>query len=303
MTIFKLRRTFGNRNSTENTTISAPDAKKSKTYLGSINNLRTSPQYAVLADIIRQKSKGRKIVYAPSYGNWGDALIQQGTLQFLQDSGIQYTTLTRPKINMMRETISSSGLDFKDAILLSCGGGSWCKNFHGNRDFVDRNHDLFAETIVLPSTYELPRISGGKSNITYVARDEFESQTLISEALFCHDMAFYIEIAENIGVESMSDIGYFFRQDSEKNQSATPMGPGYDISLVGNQNSKIKPFFHILNGYNKIVTDRMHVAIAGAMLGKEVELFSGDYFKAQAVFKSSIEPYYPNVSLKSWNAK
>ena len=300
MSIFSFKRPRNNLKLIEESADSISEASEVSNSSGIINNLRAMPEFISLAEMIREKSQGRKVIYAPSYGNWGDALIQQGTIQFLKENRIAFTTLTRPKIDMLRETIAPSGMDLSDAILLSCGGGSWCKNYHGNRDFVNRNHDLFAETIVLPSTYELPSISGGKHNVTYVARDKSESQTSIKDSIFCHDMAFYIQLPKTIDVASVSDTGYFFRQDTEKNQFATAIGPGYEISLVGNQNSKITPFFHILNGYSRIITDRMHVAIAGAMLGKEVELYAGDYFKAQAVFKSSIEPYYPSVSLRSW---
>lgn len=300
MSIFSFKRPRNNLKLIEDSAGSNSEASEFNKSPGIINNLRAMPEFISLAEMIREKAHGRKVIYAPSYGNWGDALIQQGTIQFLKDNGIAYTTLTRPKIDMLRETIAPSGMDLSDAILLSCGGGSWCKNYHGNRDFVNRNHDLFAETIVLPSTYELPSISDGKPNVTYVARDKSESQMSIEDSIFCHDMAFYIQLPKPVDVASVSDTGYFFRQDSEKNQFATAFGPGYDISLVGNQNSKISPFFHILNGYTRIITVRMHVAIAGAMLGKEVELYAGDYFKAKAVFESSIEHSYPNVSLRSW---
>lgn len=265
-----------------------------------INNLRHTEEYDKLETHIRTMANGRKIIFAPSYGNWGDALILKGTLQFLADRKIEFTVIPRAKIDQIREGISPAGLTLGDAILLSCGGGSWCKNFHGNRDFVQRNASLFAHTIVMPSTFELPAISGGSNRVSYIARDKYDSLETIPDALFCHDMAFYVSLPGSIEVASTASVGYFMREDSEKSGSAKSLGHGYDISLVGNQNSKITPFFHILNGYDKIITDRMHVAIAGAMLGKQVELYAGDYFKAPAVHRSSNEQNYDSVHLKIW---
>lgn len=248
-----------------------------------LNNLRESEEFENLRELISTKSKNKHILYAPSLGNWGDALIHKGVLQFLDDNKFKYTTVQRPKIDSIRESLSGTNVQLQDTVLLNCGGGSWCKNFHGTRDFVSRNWSLFSDVIVMPSTFELPAVASEPANVTYISRDTEKSMTTIQDAVFCHDMALYLQLATKLGPGNESAIGYFMREDKERSHSAFDIGEGYDISLLGSHRSKITPFFQILNGYKKIVTDRMHVAIAGAMLGKEVELYSSDYFKAPAV--------------------
>ena len=265
-----------------------------------LNNLRSSKEFNELAQLISDKAQGRNIVYAPAYGNWGDALIHKGVQQFLDHFKFKYTTIERPKIDAIRETLAPTGIKLEDSVLLNCGGGSWCKNFHGTRDFVTRNHGIFSETIVMPSTYELDAVPSTANNISYIARDQENSLQSIPSAQFCHDMAFFIELPKPLDKGAEAPIGYFMREDRERSGSAGSFKSSFDISLLGNQRSKITPFFQILNNYKEIVTDRMHVAIAGAMLGKEVKLYSSDYFKAPAVYRTSMLNNYSNVELVEW---
>jgi hypothetical protein len=41
----------------------------------------------------------------------------------------------------------------------------------------------------------------------------------------------------------------------------------------------------------------LHVCIAATLLGRRVYLFRGNYFKIEAIYKSSLQPHFPNVSL------
>jgi exopolysaccharide biosynthesis predicted pyruvyltransferase EpsI len=43
------------------------------------------------------------------------------------------------------------------------------------------------------------------------------------------------------------------------------------------------------------MTDRLHVAIASSLMGKEVHLYAGSYFKNKEVFLSTLKEYFPNV--------
>ncbi len=51
-----------------------------------------------------------------------------------------------------------------------------------------------------------------------------------------------------------------------------------------------------ISKFNRVVTDRLHIAILSAMLGKEVLMGSNSYFKNEAVFEHSIKPRFPNVA-------
>ena len=52
-----------------------------------------------------------------------------------------------------------------------------------------------------------------------------------------------------------------------------------------------------VNRFDVVNTDRLHVAIAGALLGKRVRLHVGSYYKIEAVYRTSMRDRFPNVSL------
>jgi len=74
-----------------------------------------------------------------------------------------------------------------------------------------------------------------------------------------------------------------------------------DISLKGSHLSSVYPFIDSIAKYGIIHTDRLHVAIAGCLLGLEVHLYPNSYFKNKAVYLSSIEGYYDNVFFHETN--
>jgi exopolysaccharide biosynthesis predicted pyruvyltransferase EpsI len=50
-----------------------------------------------------------------------------------------------------------------------------------------------------------------------------------------------------------------------------------------------------INRYNKIETNRLHVAIAAALLGKNVDLYRNSYYKNEAVYNYSMKNKFPNL--------
>jgi hypothetical protein len=81
-------------------------------------------------------------------------------------------------------------------------------------------------------------------------------------------------------------------KSSRKN--AIPAGNS-DPSGAGRQTSDIFPFIREVGRYAVVHTDRLHVAIAACLLGREVHLYPGSYFKNRAVFLSSIRGYYADA--------
>lgn len=267
-----------------------------------LRNLRGDERFEKFAEKIRVFSGGSRIVYVPNQGNWGDGLIHKGTLQFLTTFQFEYVQMTRQDLLKQTEFFSKNGARIEDLVLLSGGGGSWRNAGSGNRSFMATAASRFAKSVVMPHTYETGAIDGlGDGNeILYSARDDSLSLKSIPDATVCHDMAFFLQLPELFAAPTRGGTGYFLRGDPEKNVGAGGLPPGIDLSMQGNHLSNVTPFFQILNGFDKIVTDRMHIAIAGGMLGKQVELFPGNYGKANAVYELSLRANYPNVAMMSW---
>lgn len=259
-------------------------------------NLRTKKEYTTLKDTITKLAGEREIIYAPSPGNWGDALINFGTAQFFEHHSIIVT-------EMLREDILSLGsYDPKRAlnsILIVGGGGGWCDNWPTTRTFVREVSPLFHQVIVLPTTFNLPLLDD-KSNIFYFSRDQSMMLRKDEKLDFCHDMAFFISID---AAEQKPELWRLmaFRSDKESSNLSFSFPSQIDISLLGNSFSSVEPFFEIINRFRVIYTDRLHVAIASALLGKTCRLLPGNYRKSELVWESSISETYPNVHLTEWN--
>jgi exopolysaccharide biosynthesis predicted pyruvyltransferase EpsI len=261
-------------------------------------NLRNDPAFGGLLAEILKLTEGKQVIYTPNVGNWGDGLIHRGNIQFLRTNRIPHVTLNRGKVDKIRESLAGTEIRLPGTVLLAGGGGSWCEQWHGCRDFVARNAFLFDHVVVLPSTFELGPLPSD-TDITYFRRDNFHSLESIPGSLFCHDAAFYLDVP-SAGNDAVIEEGYFFREDRERNELAVAPPNNLDISLLGTDGKNISPFFQILSSYKSIHTDRMHVAIAGSMLGRDVTLYPGSYFKSIDVYRSSIEPNFKNITLAEW---
>lgn len=50
-----------------------------------------------------------------------------------------------------------------------------------------------------------------------------------------------------------------------------------------------------LSSFDELNTNRLHIAIAGALLGKQVNVRANNYFKVRAIYDLSLKDRYPNV--------
>lgn len=262
-------------------------------------NLRSDEVFARLAETIKERSSGKRVFYAPNVGNWGDGLIHEGTVQFLRQNGIAYTQIPRSKFVQIRRSLDGTGLRLENTLLISGGGGSFCEAWSGSRDFLNANTLMFDHTVLMPSTYELPPLDIEPERLTYFSRDDRTSKMNNPDSIFCHDMAFYLQF-DPLDVEPVIEEGNFFRSDKERHERAKVPSGNMDLSALGNHLQPAQPLFQILASHRRINTDRMHIAIASSMLGREVALYPGSYFKSTEVYRSSIKANYPRTTLASW---
>ncbi len=237
--------------------------------------------YILLEDVIREYSENAKVYYMPNSGNWGDSIIRYATLLFFNKTGMKFTEIKKLK--------ELPPVKFGKRILLYGGGGGWCSNWDHSSKIIEEASRKFVKIIVLPSTYEE---TYSYNNTIFFVRDKFESLKNIPDALFCHDMAFFIG---KIKSEEGSGDGYFFRTDSESTGKIKIPASNLDISSMGRTYARAYDFINEISKYNVIYTDRLHVAIVASLLEKELHLFSGNYFKNRAVFNTSIKPNFKNV--------
>lgn len=265
-----------------------------------LSNLRQAASFEQLAEEMRKSADGRPLLYVPNQGNWGDALIHKGTLQFLDANGFDYRVATRREAEAMIVPFREHSGQISDSVLVSGGGGSWRHANSGNLSFMQRTAPYFRKAIVLPHTFEAGALRAPDTEITYFSRDASMSLRSIPSAFPVHDMAFYLQLPELMRGTTGLGTGFFLRNDPEKNALSVPGSNSNDLSRLGTHRSQVTPFFQLIESYDRVVTDRMHIAIASAMLGKPTALLRGNYGKAEAVYEQSLKTRFPNVRLVEW---
>lgn len=267
-----------------------------------LKNLRFAPEYKQLAETIKARSNGDQVLYVPNMGNWGDALIHKGTEQFLKYFSIDFKTVQWKDLQPYLRESERLGLRIGEKVVLNGGGGSWTAPTSGNRSRAEAMAGVFDNIIELPHTYATSAIDQPRCKFDYFARDRSGSLEHIPSALFCHDMAFFLQLPSLTRIDGALGEGFFFRGDRERNPALGDLYRGsMDLSIFGNQMDSITPFFEILSRYSCIYTDRMRIAIAGAMMGKSVRLYTGNHAKSLGVYEATLKTHYPNVKIVELN--
>ena len=104
---------------------------------------------------------------------------------------------------------------------------------------------------------------------------------------------------EKVKQSSKTNIGYFLRTDDEKffNTENSGLKSLIDLSLCANSFCADKSmdimlsklFLGILDSYDVIVSDRLHIGICSALLGKDVYLLDNSYKKVANVYENSLK--------------
>ncbi len=260
-------------------------------------------RFDVLANLILSKSEGKKILYIANPGNFGDGLIRYATKTFFSDYRIEHDEifigLNRPWFHLLPYLLSDR-LNKQKYVFIYGGGGAWAEKYDFGYKVAKFISSWNADLVVLPTTFG-KNVESIKGKLFY--RDKFDSKKNCPNGEFCHDMAFYLTTINRARIPHADvksvDNGYLFRTDAEARLGVNAKLPSnnIDISTLGDTFSNVDEFLRYVSNYNTIYTDRLHVAIAGLILNKRVELFTGNYFKIKRIFESSIEGNFINVNL------
>ncbi|MEX2546838.1 MAG: polysaccharide pyruvyl transferase family protein [Chloroflexota bacterium] len=276
-------------------------------------------------DLLLSLRDGPTVNYLPNPGNGGDALINVGFFDVAHSIGLRYRVIDR-----------SARLTAQDVLIIA-GGGGLVPEHEGTSAAVAQFNKTVGTLIVLPQTArendDLLRSLGGNVHLFLRERMSYDYCLRTCDGPrvgFDHDMAFYADIGALKQRRGLSGFELTprngvslalltalkirsrltkrlvaFRVDKEaRDRSRGSMAT--DVSKLCSFGTRTESqcyfaasqFVRTIDGFHEIHTDRLHVAIAAARLGKRTMLYDNSYFKCRAVFEASLTGF--DVEMRSF---
>ena len=218
--------------------------------------------------------RGKRIGYVQGrFGNAGDALIHYGTLRLLAWYGVNFTILN-PK-PWRAESPLPVRKDVDEVLLF--GGGNMGAPGSGRLRAGVRSWPV--PMTLLPQSWRAPE----DAPYARVFARERVSLRLCPGAEWAPDLGLAYE-AHPAG-HPVEDCGLFLRKDEEALFAQVPSRGDPPAGL-----GRLDAAAYVARAarFRRIVTDRLHFAIAGLHLGREVVLLPNGYHKNRAVFECSL---------------
>lgn len=251
-------------------------------------------------DITKHLSKyrGRPFVYVPNPGHLGDALIAYATLNLFDTLGLTYE-------------LGRVGKKYSNQDIIYGGGGNFVGLYKACESFLLNNYKD-NQILVLPHTVHNVDAALKKlnENVTIVCREltsyEYVQKTARhpQNILLHRDMAFLATYPQHA-----PDYTYHlncFRAGPEKTAITIPNDnidftgtctfPSWSFSKEGIVKAATI-MLNFLRPFATVATNRLHVAIAATLMGKEVTLYNNSYYKNKAIYNYSLKTY-PNVKFQ-----
>lgn len=278
------------------------------------------PPLPTVADVLLDlHAHGRRMLYRPGIGNAGDALIGAGFYHLAQRLDLPFTELPGAPL-----AVPDLGPD--DVLVLS--GGSWLASAwdFGPR-VIDSLTRFDAPLMLLPQSLSgneeaLRRLR--PQDVLFV-RERYSYDVARSLDLRCpvhldHDMALSLDprlllqaplvrrprgrhdltrvaaIARHRALSTRQHTLAAWRVDAESTGAHPEAAWRDDLSLVTNFSTLDRAsvelsggwLLRVLSWYERVRTDRLHVGIGAALLGKPVELHANSYHKIRGIYEYSL---------------
>lgn len=258
--------------------------------------------------LLAQLKKLGEFTYVPNPGNMGDMLIASATLQFFDRKRLPYRMLDGERAD----------------VIVYGGGGIWTKDYEEWQPWI---LSLFADAkriLILPSSFNNcgMLVKALDSRFTVFCRekksfDYLTAQKTGATVLLDHDMGFRLtpdilhggillkrkhemdaarETAKRVSrmFHDMPKVFMAMRVDCESTGGHETDGDLSDCAHGEATASRMyidfitKTMLAAVDSVDVVITDRLHVGIAGALMGKEVYLLDNSYGKLSSVYKHTL---------------
>jgi exopolysaccharide biosynthesis predicted pyruvyltransferase EpsI/GR25 family glycosyltransferase involved in LPS biosynthesis len=232
------------------------------------------------------------IIYIANPGNAGDSLIAFGTIQLFNELGLRWAFGRATDI-------------YHDKVLFYAGGGNLVGMYDDCKIFLQNNKGNNNRIVVLPHTIkdEDTLIKSLDSNVILFCRERTSFHYVQRLARHKHnvylskDMAFYIQDIDKYKMKqnNTQTICHAFRMDCEQTDISIPddnIDLSHHLNMPDNTHTNIEPvsmrLLEHLSNFDVVRTNRLHICIAGHLLGKTVHFYPNSYYKNQAVYEYSL---------------
>lgn len=208
---------------------------------------------------------GKRVGYVRPEGNVGDHLIEVAMIQLFADYGIRWRRW-RPD-----GAGDTDGLD----LLVFGGGGNMGTRYPGNHDLRSRALATGLPVVILPQSFT----SAEDRPYARVFVRERGSLAFRPDGVLAPDLALGIATAEP--PLPRRDLGIFLRRDQER----TGRKPLFFRDPIRLRRDPLA-YLSLAARYRRIVTDRLHFAVAGLHAGRDVTLVANDYHKNHSMHET-----------------
>ncbi|MFP6737908.1 MAG: polysaccharide pyruvyl transferase family protein [Planctomycetota bacterium] len=229
--------------------------------------------------------KGKTVHVLICPGNAGDGLIHAAGRQLFKSHDIKIREFVYP--------VEAGG-----ETLFIYGNGNFGCAYGVRVSHCLHYYDKYKKVIILPSTFD-PDFEAGINLLANLPPHVIvfcREKTSYKTALACtnatesihldHDLAFSFDFRP-WRQRKGSGILSCFRTDSES-ALGKPTIPSIDVSRYGGRNDAW-PLLYTISHFREVHTDRTHVGIAAAMLGKKTFLYDNSYHKNRSIYEHSMQ--------------
>jgi len=265
---------------------------------------------------------GERVLFVPNEGNVGDCLIFAATLDSFSKASIDF------------EVVNGSA-DFRNRTVLLGGGGNLVGIYRGMRKTIEACRDRAERIVLLPHTIRgnADLIQSLDDRATVWSRDSrsFEHVSTLNPSLDCrlgHDMAFHCDVDQLMNDRKCNELGppllnaglaqyrtsldkisrlpvvRFMRTDREALSSRAETDLDVSRAFGGVTDAEASRlaswcFLKTISSARRVVTDRLHVAIACALLQIDCELLDNSYNKNREIYAHSLHGFDRIAFLKT----
>jgi hypothetical protein len=221
---------------------------------------------------------GSEVTFIRLHGNIGDELIYAGARQLL--AAVPYREISYRNLSQHQGHTA-----------IISGSGGWCRAFHHRPIYLREAEQRFEKVIVFPSSFDtsVPCVKEALANTKAIvfARERHSYLQIrdLCDARLAFDTAFFFDF-KPYRVPGQNTL-FAFRTDCEAKSRTVPL-QNNDISHTC---ESMDEWLWKIARSELILTDRAHVMIAAAMLGKKIRYRPSNYHKVCGIAEYSLSAF------------